>query len=86
MLFFGQKYFLLLLTKLVLFNPKMQNSNTKLNFKVPRKSCEDFELEIRKCKKCNLTDFDTSSVYRLIVATLSISYGFAAIDCQLEIM
>ena len=43
-------------------------------------------MEIGKCKVSNLTDFDTSSVYRLIVATPSISYGFAAIDCHLEIM
>ena len=46
----------------------MCNLNTKQNFKVPKKSCEFLTIffqNLENAKKCNFTNFDTSSVLQI---------------------
>ena len=57
-----------------------------------KESCEVFfpnEHFFKKFKKYNFTDFDTSFVLQINCSNIyrfSLPYGFAAIDCQHEIM
>ena len=83
------------LAKLSLLNSQMWIFNTKMNFKVPKKSSENsflnqtFFQKFGKCPKCNWIDFDTSSALQINCSNtyrVSLPCGFVAFDCQNEIM